>query len=314
MGFERRQRPRGVRSAGSSALVTALFGTAVAVACGGESETLFHDPPGAGSGGTATTGGSGGKGATGGSGASAGTAGGGTGGSGGSGGDTMTGGSGGATGGSGGDATTGGTGGDSMGGTGGDGATGGTDGDSVGGTGGDAMTGGSGGDSMGGTGGAMGGSGGDAMAGSGGDSMGGSGGTGAASGAGGSGGDSMGGTGGGGGSSGKGGGTGGKGGKNCEELQAAARTALAEAQECSLLVALLQCTGTVQDLCGCHVPVNSANSEATKRYLAALEATKGCSIVCPAVECVEPEDATCVRTSAGSSAGRCRADGGLQPF
>jgi hypothetical protein len=65
----------------------------------------------------------------------------------------------------------------------------------------------------------------------------------------------------------------------------------------------------VEDLCGCQVPVNQPESDATARYLAALEATKGCSILCAAVICLEPTSATCVRTSAGSSAGRCRAGG-----
>jgi hypothetical protein len=61
--------------------------------------------------------------------------------------------------------------------------------------------------------------------------------------------------------------------------------------------------------------VNNLQSEATQTYLAALDATKGCAVPCLAVVCIEPEAATCVRTSAGSSAGRCRiSEISIQPF
>lgn len=292
MGSIRRQPPRRARSAGSPALLTVLLGTAVAVACGGTSnDSLFDEVPAAGRGG-ATSGGSAGKGGTGGGstggsatggsgGASAGTS---NGGSGGSGGDVMTGGSssggaGGAPGGMGGDVSSGGVGGD-VAGTGGDLSAGGTGGD-LGGSGGDATTGGAAGTPMGG-------SGGNATAGAAGNAMGGT--AGAAAGSGGTGGK---------------GGAGGKG--NCDELQQAAEQALTQAQVCSLAVNGKQCVAFVDDLCGCSVPVNSADSEATKRYLAAAEAAQGCTFVCSAVLCVEPGNATCVRTMAGGSAGRCRA-------
>jgi hypothetical protein len=289
MGSNEPQRPRGVRSAELSALVAILAGTAV-VACGGENETLFQDPPGAGHGG-APGGGAGGVSATGGGPAGgragAGGRGGATGGtsSGGSSGKAAAGGSGGSggtTGGAGGDATTGGNGG-AMGGT---GAAGGA----PGGTGGDGATGGSsagsGGDTT--TGGSSGIGGGGAVAGTG------------------DGGSTMGGTAGSGAGAGKGGNAG-KGGKaDCQELLALASEALAEAQVCNLAVNALQCTGTVQDLCGCHVPVNDADSNATRKYLAALEAAKDCPVACTAVVCIDPVFVTCVRTTAGSSSGRCR--------
>jgi hypothetical protein len=113
-----------------------------------------------------------------------------------------------------------------------------------------------------------------------------------------------------GGAAGKGGG-GGKG--NCDQLQQAAQQALTQAQVCSLAANARQCVAFVEDPCGCPVPVNSADSEATQRYLAAAKAAEDCPILCPAVVCVEPDDATCVRTMAGGSAGRCRA-GLLTPF
>jgi hypothetical protein len=109
-------------------------------------------------------------------------------------------------------------------------------------------------------------------------------------------------------SGGRGGGMAGKGGKSdCETLQDAARDALVQAQACSFTVNGRQCTGVVDDLCGCAVPVNDQHSAATAKYLVALAATEGCAIACPAVVCVEPEAATCFRTTAGSATGRCRA-------
>jgi hypothetical protein len=103
-------------------------------------------------------------------------------------------------------------------------------------------------------------------------------------------------------------GTAGKGGKaDCDALQAAASNALAQAQICSFTADGRQCTGVVEDLCGCSVPVNDMNSAATAKYLVALKAAEECPFVCPAVVCIEPAGATCVRTTAGSGTGSCRA-------
>jgi hypothetical protein len=288
------RRSRGPRSARSSTFVTVLLGTAVAVACGSENGTLFADPAG----GSTTSGGSGGKNATGGSitggspgaGGSAGTASG-------TGGDGVTGGSGGDTNGSAGEEPTAGSGGGvTTGGIG--GMTGGT-----GGAGGNTAAGGSGGMTAGG--------GGDtATGGSGGNLVAGAAGMGAASGAAGTGGNTTAGAAGTGAASGQGGGggTAGKGGKDdCETLQVAASNALAQAQVCSFTADGRQCTGLVDDLCGCPVPVNDMNSAATAKYLVARKAAEECPFVCPAVVCIEPLSATCVRTTAGSGTGSCRA-------
>jgi hypothetical protein len=292
------RRSRGARLAGSTALGTVLVGAAVALACGGESETPFHDPLAAGDGGVTSSGGSAGKGATVGGSAGAGN---GAGTTGGSGGDAMSGGSGGAVGGSAGEAMSGASGGGTAGsgaapttgGSAGEGATGGSGG-MTGGSGGDTATGGTGGNATGGTAGT------GAASGAGGNATGGAAGSGAASGKGGT------------------GGTAGKGGSDdCDALQGAASDALARAQVCSFTAGGRQCTGTVEDLCGCQVPVNNMSSEATEKYLAARAAAKGCVFLCPAVVCVEPDpdDVTCVRTSAGDSTGRCRTDGiAIQPF
>jgi hypothetical protein len=285
------RRSRGARSAGSSTLVTVVLGTAVAFACGGENESLFQDPAGgaagAGSGGGNATGGGGLGGAAGGAGRPGGT-----------GGVAVTGGSSGDTSGSAGRVATGGAG-NTTGGAG--GTTGGAGGvpGGTGGSAGDATTGGSGGMTTG--------SGGDTTTGGAGG-LGGTAGMGATAGAAGSGG-TMAGSSGTGASSGTGGvaGTAGKGGKaDCNSLQATARNALAQAQVCSFTEDGAQCTGVVDDLCGCAVPVNDENSAATAKYLVALKALDECGIVCAAVVCIEPAGATCVRTTAGSGTGTCR--------
>jgi hypothetical protein len=123
----------------------------------------------------------------------------------------------------------------------------------------------------------------------GGSSTGGSGGTlgGAGSGVGGTG---LGGVAGRGGGAGKGG-AGGRG--DCTAIVTSAQAALNAAQVCSAVSATPKCAGTVQDLCGCTVPVNDPNSEATKSYLAQREAAIACGVPCLAIACREPTTVTC---------------------
>jgi hypothetical protein len=53
------------------------------------------------------------------------------------------------------------------------------------------------------------------------------------------------------------------------------------------------CSGHVEDLCGCTVPVNDAESAATKSYLSQRDAAVRCGVSCLAIVCREPTKATC---------------------
>lgn len=213
--------------------------------------------------------------------------------------------------------TTGGSGGSSPAGSGGDVAatSGGSGGDtsSSGGasaTGGTAATGGSGGtDATGGSGGSMNASGGSTQ-GSGGstNAAGGSAGTGTmaggSSGTAGSGmaGQSTGGLAGTSAMGGRGGGKGGSGGAppDCDMLLQAANDALTAAQACDPGANAATCRDTVDDTCGCKVPVASADSSETTAYLAALDKLKDCPVACAALVCREPRSSYC---ASGSSSG-----------
>jgi hypothetical protein len=89
-------------------------------------------------------------------------------------------------------------------------------------------------------------------------------------------------------------GSGGTGGTDCSLTIQRAQTALAAAQVCNPLSgAGMQCTGSVEDLCGCTVPVNDENSEATKNYLALREPAVRCGVPCLAIVCQEPTTPMC---------------------
>lgn len=53
------------------------------------------------------------------------------------------------------------------------------------------------------------------------------------------------------------------------------------------------CTGSVEDLCGCTVPVNDENSELTKNYLTLREPAVRCGVACLAIVCPEPTTPMC---------------------
>ena len=89
-------------------------------------------------------------------------------------------------------------------------------------------------------------------------------------------------------------GSGGMGGTDCALAIQTAQSALAAAQYCNPLIgAGVICTGTVEDLCGCTVPVGDQNSQATKNYLAVREAAVRCGVPCLAIVCQEPTTAMC---------------------
>ena len=86
------------------------------------------------------------------------------------------------------------------------------------------------------------------------------------------------------------GGTGGV--PDCSRTIAEAQAALASAQVCDP-TATAKCTGKVEDLCGCVVPVNDAASQQTKTYLELREAAIKCGVACPAIVCPEPTAVMC---------------------
>jgi hypothetical protein len=96
-----------------------------------------------------------------------------------------------------------------------------------------------------------------------------------------------------GGSSGASGRGGSGGGGDCDSIVAEAQAALQAAQVCDPLVDGPKCTGTVEDLCDCTVPVNNPDSEATKNYLRLREPAIACGVPCLAIVCQEPTTATC---------------------
>jgi hypothetical protein len=132
--------------------------------------------------------------------------------------------------------------------------------------------------------------GGSSGAASGGATTGGAGGTDGGSGAGGT----LGGTGpgGSGGASGRAG-SGGKGGDDCAAIIANAQAALLAAQVCNPALSTPKCAGTVEDLCGCSVPVDDPESTATKSYLAQREAAVRCGVPCLLIPCREPTSPMC---------------------
>jgi hypothetical protein len=94
------------------------------------------------------------------------------------------------------------------------------------------------------------------------------------------------------GSSGRGGG-GGQGGTNCAAAIQQAQAALSAAQACNPETDGPKCTGTVEDLCGCTVPVDNPESQATMTYLELREPAVKCGVPCLAIVCREPTTATC---------------------
>jgi hypothetical protein len=88
-------------------------------------------------------------------------------------------------------------------------------------------------------------------------------------------------------------GSGGTGGTDCSLAIQRAQSALLAAQSCNPLAGGMVCTGSVEDLCGCTVPVNDENSTATKNYLELREPALGCGVPCLAIPCQEPTTPMC---------------------
>jgi hypothetical protein len=95
-------------------------------------------------------------------------------------------------------------------------------------------------------------------------------------------------------------------GMNCTQLEEEANDALWDARACESdsKPSPLTCETAVQNLCGCEIPVNNPDSEATEYYLAAKAALakKECLIVCPKVACFKFVGGYC------SKSGVCNAD------
>ena len=110
------------------------------------------------------------------------------------------------------------------------------------------------------------------------------------------------------GGAGSGGAAGGGGGElTCTKLFAQATKQLEAAQTCSLAANAMQCTGEVNNLCGCEVPVQRDNSAETQAYLATLKQIEKqkCTQVCPAIACFPVSFARCKANSPGSTGGTC---------
>ncbi|HVR19809.1 MAG TPA: hypothetical protein VMS65_08935 [Polyangiaceae bacterium] len=95
-----------------------------------------------------------------------------------------------------------------------------------------------------------------------------------------------------GGASGRAGGSG-TGGTDCTAIVTSAQAALLAAQVCNPAQSSPICTGSVEDLCGCTVPVNHPESAATKSYLDQREAAVQCGVPCLAIPCREPTTSMC---------------------
>lgn len=101
--------------------------------------------------------------------------------------------------------------------------------------------------------------------------------------------------------SGEGGSSGGGGrGDDCSTTVEQARRALAQAQVCMPATDAAHCRGTVEDLCGCTVPVDDPESTATKTYLSLRERAIACGVPCLAIVCPEPTTALCQFGTASS--------------
>jgi hypothetical protein len=89
-------------------------------------------------------------------------------------------------------------------------------------------------------------------------------------------------------------GTGGTGGlpSDCARTISDAQAALLAAQACDPNAAA-KCTGKVEDLCGCVVPVNDESSQQTANYLELREEAIKCGVSCIAIVCPEPTAVMC---------------------
>jgi hypothetical protein len=99
----------------------------------------------------------------------------------------------------------------------------------------------------------------------------------------------------------------------CSQLLTQASTELTAARACNLAVNAEQCTGAVETVCNCQVPVEKDDSVATKAYGATLKQlnAKHCSQVCPAIACAPVLRATCRADGPGTTKGSCVAGFGV---
>jgi adenosyl cobinamide kinase/adenosyl cobinamide phosphate guanylyltransferase len=96
---------------------------------------------------------------------------------------------------------------------------------------------------------------------------------------------------------------------SCATMRSKLSSLLTEAQVCSVAANAKQCTGFVENECGCPVPVNKPESEVTAQYTDLVaRLNKECSTICAAVLCVEPTSATC-STQGSQAMGHCVASG-----
>ncbi|HEY0468030.1 MAG TPA: hypothetical protein VGC79_27710, partial [Polyangiaceae bacterium] len=101
---------------------------------------------------------------------------------------------------------------------------------------------------------------------------------------------------------------------SCSELLKLANKQLEAARACNVAANSLQCTGTVDNPCGCEVPVQREASTETKAYLETLKQLKDkdCSQSCPKIACTLVGDAQC-QASGSSTTGTCVVSHGSLP-
>lgn len=92
----------------------------------------------------------------------------------------------------------------------------------------------------------------------------------------------------------------------CDQLLEDLQKELAEAQACSLLLPIVQCSTFVDGVC-CPVPVADGQSSETQKYLEELDDyfAEGCVPVCPPVECNPIPVGTCQPGNQGNLDGTC---------
>jgi hypothetical protein len=93
----------------------------------------------------------------------------------------------------------------------------------------------------------------------------------------------------------------------CAQLLSQAATELTAARACNLAANAEQCTGAVETVCNCEVPVEKNGSAASDAYEATLKEirAKHCSQVCPAIACLPVTRAQCRATTPESTKGSC---------
>jgi len=98
---------------------------------------------------------------------------------------------------------------------------------------------------------------------------------------------------------------------SCSQLLNLANDQLDAARACNAAASSPQCTNTVNNPCGCEVPVQKNALDETKAYLATLKQLKekDCALSCSKIACSLVNDAQC-QASGTTTMGTCVASHG----